>query len=209
MFEQTLEEVTSARGRASIALSRPTPAEVFEEVAQIRLPRRPLQVFQVDERQAKEETDDRNSLLIRKKTLGPWMDEVTFHPMGVDSLSFSRAARRYADLLEDRCGRPPVLDLVHLGLGEDGHTASLTPGDPALEVKDAWVATTKRVKGHRRMTMTFPTLDAARLVVFTVSGAAKAEALSGVVRGDRRFPAARLEAPNVLILADAEAAARL
>jgi 6-phosphogluconolactonase/glucosamine-6-phosphate isomerase/deaminase len=102
-----------------------------------------------------------------------------------------------------------VIDLVHLGLGPDGHTASLIAGDPVLEVRDQSVAVTEKHNDHRRMTLTYPVLDRARLVVFIVTGQQKAEALARVLRGDRAMPAARLRSPNVVVLADRAAAGRV
>lgn len=98
----------------------------------------------------------------------------------------------------------PRLDLVFLGLGEDGHTASLFPGDPALQVTDRWVALVDR-PDHARMTLTIPVLSAARLAVFVVSGAGKREALARL-RSGADIPASRVRAERVVVVADHEAA---
>jgi 6-phosphogluconolactonase len=95
---------------------------------------------------------------------------------------------------------------VHLGLGADGHTASLVGGDPVLDVLDRPVAVTRLYQGFRRMTLTFPVLDSARCVVFVVSGAEKAGALSAVRAGDTSVPAARIRASDVRFFCDPEAA---
>jgi 6-phosphogluconolactonase len=207
VFDGEISFASRERGRVSVALSRPTPHEVFERIADLHIPRRDVDIFQVDEREAKSDSDDRNLKLIIHE-LSSWLDTARLHAMPVDP-TMARGARAYEKELVEVCGRRPVIDLVHLGLGPDGHTASLIPGDPVLEVRDRFVAVTKKHKGHRRMTLTYPVLDAARLVVFIVSGEEKAEALSCVLRGDRTMPAAGLQAPNVLFLADREAASRV
>ena len=165
-------------------------------------------MFQADERRAPTGSDERNLTLIERH-LPSWAGQGVIHQMPVHLRPLSRGARRYASELESVCGRPPVLDLVHLGLGPDGHTASLLPGDPALDVTDAWVAPTRKRNGFWRLTLTYPVLDAARLVVFIVTGEQKAEALARVLRRDPAMPAARVAAEARLFLVDAAAAARL
>ena len=204
--EGLMSYASRERGRVSVALSRPTPREVFERIGRVRLPRRDVRLFQVDEREVKEDSDDRNLHLI-KRELAAWVDASELHAMPVEG-DLGKGAELYEEELAAACGHRPVIDLVHLGLGPDGHTASLLPGDPVLDVTDSSVATTERHKGYRRMTLTYPVLDRARLVVFVVTGEEKAEALSRVLRGDREMPAARLQASNVLILADVAAAGR-
>lgn len=115
----------------------------------------------------------------------------------------------YASLLEERCGRPPAIDVVHLGLGPDGHTASLLPGDPVLAVTDRWVARSGPAAGFERMTLTYPALAGARLVLFVVCGPAKAEAVGGVISGDPALPASSVTAGEVRFLLDRPAAAAL
>lgn len=205
LFEGQISFARRERGRVSIALSRPTPPEVFERIGRARIPRRDVHVLQVDERKAAKDSDERNLKLV-KRELSSWLATAELHAMPVDG-ALARGAAAYEQTLVELCGRRPVIDLVHLGLGPDGHTASLLPGDPVLDVRDRCVAVTKRHKGHQRMTLTYPVLDRARLVVFIVTGEEKRDALARVLRGDRAMPAARLGASNVVILADRAAAA--
>jgi 6-phosphogluconolactonase len=121
--------------------------------------------------------------------------------MPVDESDLEAAAASYAATL------PEALDLVHLGLGEDGHTASLAPGDPVLEVTDRLVAVTGEYRGRRRMTLTYPALASAREVVWLVTGESKRDALAKLLSRDTSIPAARVAAENELVVAD-EAAAR-
>ncbi len=207
IFEEQLRLASSERGRASVALSRPTPTDVFMHLATVEMPPN-THLFQTDERAAEEGSNDRNRTLIERDLPG-WVDAATFHPMPVDASSLERGAQRCADELVSVCGRPPRIDLLHLGLGPDGHTASLKPDDPVLDVTDTSVAITKKHDGFARMTLTYPVIDAARLVVFIVIGSEKAEALKRVLDGDQAMPAARLQARNVVVLVDRLAAALL
>jgi 6-phosphogluconolactonase/glucosamine-6-phosphate isomerase/deaminase len=128
--------------------------------------------------------------------------------MPVEAANLEAAAAEYAVTLRDLAGTPPVLDLVHLGLGPDGHTASLVPGDPVLGVTTADVAVTGAYQGRRRMTLTYPALDRARSVLWLVTGADKTEMLRRLRDGDPTIPAGRVRSDRATVLADA-AAARL
>jgi 6-phosphogluconolactonase len=121
--------------------------------------------------------------------------------MPVTQRDLEAAAREYEALLPER------LDLVHLGLGPDGHTASLVPGDPVLEVRDRRVALTEgEYQGHRRMTLTYPAIDEARQVLWLVTGAEKREALAKLLAGDPSIPAGRVANENIVVVADEAAA---
>ena len=102
-----------------------------------------------------------------------------------------------------------VLDLVHLGLGPDGHTASLVPGDPVLKVHDAAVALAGTYQGRRRMTLTYPVLDHARRVLWVVTGADKAPMLARLRAGDKSIPAGRVRQNDAVVLVDRAAASSL
>ena len=128
--------------------------------------------------------------------------------MPVESTDLDEATARYAQILADLAGSPPVLDLVHLGLGPDGHTASLIPGDPVLDVTDADVALVDAYQGRRRMTLTYPVLNRARRVLWLITGEDKADMLVRLRRGDPAIPAGRVRQDRAVVLAD-RAAARL
>jgi 6-phosphogluconolactonase len=127
--------------------------------------------------------------------------------MPVESPDLPAAAAQYARILQDIAGLPPVLDLAHLGLGPDGHTASLVPADPVLDVTDADVALTGGVyQGRRRMTLTYPMLDRARRILWVVTGSEKVGMLARLRAGDRSIPAGRVRRDQALVLADRAAA---
>jgi 6-phosphogluconolactonase len=127
--------------------------------------------------------------------------------MPVELPDLDVAAAAYARRLGELTGYPPVLDLVHLGLGADGHTASLVPGDAVLEVRDRDVAPTAApYQGHRRLTLTYPALGRAREVLWLVAGRAKRDALAGLLRGDPGLPAARVCRARASLIVAADAA---
>ena len=127
--------------------------------------------------------------------------------MPVESPDLEAAAVLYASMLQDIAGSPPVLDLAHLGLGPDGHTASLVPGDPVLEVTDADVAVTGGAyQGRRRMTLTYPMLNRSRRILWLVTGSEKVDMLARLRAGDRSIPAGRVTQDRAVVLADRAAA---
>ena len=162
------------------------------------LPWERVTIFQVDERIAPDGHPDRNLTHLLESL--PSGCTAGVRPMPVTASDLDRAARDYA------AGLPERLDLVHLGLGADGHTASLVPGDPILEVTDRHVALTREYEGRRRMTLTFPALDRARRIVWLVTGAEKAGALRSLLARDPAIPAARVRSGDALVLADEGAA---
>ena len=129
--------------------------------------------------------------------------------MPVEAPDLDLAARRYAMTLQQIAGSPPVLDLVHLGLGPDGHTASLVPGDPVLNVADADVSLTGIYQGRRRMTLTYPILNRSRQVLWLVTGHDKAEMIGRLSAGDASIPAGRVHTDHALVLADSAAAGQV
>lgn len=194
------EEAIERQGRFSLAASGGTdPWDMYRRLSWLEPDWERFAVLQVDERVAPDGDPDRN-LTHLMKTL-PAAARPRVHPMPVTERDLDAAAREYAAAL------PPSIDLVHLGLGPDGHTASLVPGDPVLEAGDRRVAITGEYQGRRRMTLTFPELARARLVFWLVTGESKREPLARLLAGDRTIPAGRVEAPAAIVIAD-EAAAR-
>jgi 6-phosphogluconolactonase len=168
-----------------------------------------VHILQVDERVAPEGDPDRNLTHLRESLLehAPLRPEQIL-AMPVESEDVEAACARYEQLLERIAGSPPVLDLVHLGLGPDGHTASLVPGDPVLNVKDANVAATGIYQGRRRMTLTYPVINRSRRVLWLATGPEKTGMLARLYAGDVSIPAGRVNGDHAVVLAD-RAAARL
>jgi 6-phosphogluconolactonase len=198
----------AARGTFTLALSGGrTPWLMLRALARLPVPWRAVQLFQVDERVAPDGDPDRNLTHIRESLLTHVMlPPGNVHPMPVDDADLGAAAMRYAETLAMVAGTPPVLDLVHLGLGPDGHTASLVPGDPVQDVTDTAVGVAGPYQGHRRLTLTFPVLDRARRILFVVTGAEKVEMLARLLAGDRSIPAGRVNPDRALAIADRSAA---
>lgn len=157
------------------------------------------EMFQVDERIASPGSEDRN---LTHMVLGLSLDhQAALRPMPVTQRDLEAAAREYEAALPER------LDCVHLGLGPDGHTASLVPDDPVLEVSDRRVAlTATEYQGHRRMTLTYPALAETRRIVWLVEGEDKRDALAKLLAGDPSIPAGRVENDSMVVVADEAAA---
>jgi 6-phosphogluconolactonase len=188
----------SEHGRFTFAVSGgKTPWAMFAELASEDMPWADTELFQVDERVAPEGDPDRNltNLLASIKDA-----PARVHPMPVNDADLAAAAASYATVL------PQSFDLVHLGLGPDGHTASLVPGDPVLDVTDALVAVTQPYQGHQRMTLTYPALTRADQLLWLIAGADKRDPLAKLLAGDQSIPAGRVLATSSLVLADAAAA---
>lgn len=178
-----------------------TPWAMFAALAARDVPWDRVTIHQVDERIAAAGDPDRNLTHLRA-ALGGVPAEVVAMP--VEDPDPDAAADRYAE------GLPPTFDLVHLGLGPDGHTASLVPDDPVLEVEDRAVAcTTGEYQGRRRMTLTYPGLSRAKHLLWLVVGGAKSSALARLCAGDTSIPAGRVVAGGSLVLADTAAASEL
>jgi 6-phosphogluconolactonase/glucosamine-6-phosphate isomerase/deaminase len=195
------DEAAGERGRYAWAMSGGrSPWAMLAILGDLEgMPWGQTELFQVDERVAAPGDQDRN---LTHMVLGLSMaHQPALRPMPVTQRDLEAAAREYEALLPDR------LDLVHLGLGPDGHTASLVPGDPVLEVDDRRVALTgTEYQGHRRMTLTYPTLGEARQILWLVTGPDKREPLQKLLAGDESIPAGRVRNENVIVVADEAAA---
>ena len=194
----------TARGCFVIAFSGGrTPWIMLRALADEDVPWQNLHVVQVDERVAPAGHADRNLTHLRASLLDhtPLRAEQVY-AMPVEASDLEVAAAQYAQTLRQIAGSPPVLDLVHLGLGPDGHTASLVPGDPVLDVADSDVAVAGPYQGWRRMTLTYPILNRARQILWLVTGGEKASMLARLHNGDASIPAGRIRRERALLLAD-------
>jgi 6-phosphogluconolactonase len=211
MIAAEVRAAAESRGRFVLAVSGgKTPWQMLRALAGEDVPWPAVQVVQVDERVAPAGGPERNLTHLRESLLehAPLRPE-QIHAMPVDSPDLSAAAAEYALTLQELAGSLPVLDLVHLGLGPDGHTASLVPGDPVLDVTDADVAPTEVYQGRRRMTLTYPILNRARRILWLVTGSDKSQQLVRLRDADASIPAGRVRQDNAVVLADRAAAAQL
>ncbi len=196
------------RGRFVMAVSGGhTPWQMLRVLANEKLPWESVHVVQVDERVAPAGDPDRNLTHLRESLLehAPLKPE-QIHAMPVEAQDLEAAAKRYAITLQEIAGSVPVLDLAHLGLGPDGHTASLVPGDPVLNVTDADVALTGVYQGRRRMTLTYPLLNRSRRILWLVTGSEKVDPLARLGDRDPSIPAGRIQQDRAMVLADRAAA---
>jgi len=194
----------SARGRFVMAVSGGrTPWIMLRALANEKLPWEDVHVVQVDERVAPAGDPDRNLTHLRECLLdhSPIRPE-QIHAMPVESSNLESAASQYALTLCEIAGSPSTLDLVHLGLGPDGHTASLVPGDTVLNVSDVDVAVTGVYQGRRRMTLTYPIINRARRILWLVTGSEKVEMLVRLRKGDASIPAGGIRQERAVVFAD-------
>ena len=212
-------QVIAAEARAAVALRGKfvmavsggrTPWQMLRALANEEVPWLNVHIVQVDERIAPAGDADRNLTHLRESLLShaPLPPE-QIYAMPVESSDLYAAAKNYAHTLEQICGAPPILDLAHLGLGADGHTASLIPGDPVLDIADRDVALTGIYQKRRRMTLTYPLLNRARRILWVVTGAEKVEMLVRLRAADVSIPAGKIRQENALVLADRAAAEKL
>jgi len=203
--------VVAARGRFIMAVSGGhTPWQMLRALTNEKVPWENVHVVQVDERVAPPGDADRNLSHLRESLVehAPLRSE-QIHAMPVEWPDLDLAAKRYALTLREIAGSPPVLDLAHLGLGPDGHTASLVPSDPVLKVTDVDVALTGVYQGRRRMTLTYPMLNRSRRVLWLVTGNDKVNALARLREGDTSIPGGRIQRDQAVVLADQAAAGQL
>ena len=194
-----LRNAASRRGAATVAFSGgSTPALMLAALTELPVPWEATTVFQVDERVAPDGDPDRNATLL--DVLRP--HRPTIHLMPVTSGDLRAAGHRYAALVPER------LDIVHLGLGDDGHTASWPPGDPVIDDPGV-VAVSGEYKGRVRMTLTVPTVNAARHRLVLATGSAKAPIIERWMLHDPALPVERVGRANTVVVLDAQAAARL
>ena len=201
-------KAVAARGRFVMAVSGGhTPWVMLRALAEEDVPWESVHIFQVDERVAPEGHADRNLTHLRESLLehAP-LPARQIYAMPVDMPDLQSAAAKYAAELQRIAGTPPVLDLVHLGLGPDGHTASLVPGDPVLDVTDRDVAVTGVYQARNRLTLTYPVINRARLILFLVTGSEKVPMFKRLQTADPSIPAGRVRRDNAVLLADSAAA---
>ena len=195
-----VSEAIAAHRRFTFALSGGrSPWAMFRDLADEGVPWEEVGIWQVDERVAPDGDPDRN--LTNVVPVIP--SGADLRPMPVTDPDLEAAADRYAASL------PKAFGLVHLGMGDDGHTASLVPGDPVLDVTDRDVAVTGEYRGLRRMTVTYPVLDRADRALWLITGSDKAPMLSRLLAGDRSIPAGRVATADQLVVVDAAAAAEV
>jgi len=197
-----------ARGRFKFAVSGGhTPWAMLRELSTLDVDWTNVFLFQVDERVAPPGDDSRNLTHIRASLVDRVpLPAANVFPMPVERNDLAAAAAQYAQTLATAIGTPPVLDLVHLGLGPDGHTASLVPDDPVLQEDFADVGLTQPYQGQRRMTLTYPMINRARCVMFVVTGPDKLSAMAALRRGDPKIPASGVTGERIVLMADAAAA---
>jgi 6-phosphogluconolactonase len=203
-----LRHAVAHRQHATLALSGGnTPRPMFTALACADVPWNDIDIFQVDERIAPAGDTARNASSMVELLVEPaHIPAAKVHLMPVERDDLPAAAAEYGALMERIAGLPPHIDVIHLGIGSDGHTASLLPGDAALTEMHASVAVTGSYQEHRRMTVTFAVLNRGRRIVWLINGADKAAALARLRRGDETIPAGRVSSDRAVVFADAAAA---
>jgi len=189
-----IAQAVQTRGTCALALSGGHSATLLlAALARAEIDWSAVHIFQVDERVAAKGSSARNATDLQTELLGrTGIPAANIHLMPVDAPELTYAARQYTEVLEAVTGNPPVLDIVHLGLGADGHTASLVPGDRVLEDRSNDVAMTGEYQGYRRLTLTYPCLQRARQIIWFVTGAEKAMALGKLAANNTSIPAGRI-----------------
>ncbi len=211
VFAAAIEASVRQRGRCVIALSGGgTPVPVFELLATYDLPWQDVVLAQADERLVPIDSDDRNFAIQQ----GMFQHlAVEWLPFPVNDLLQAGSDAEMTAIIDGYwlklaalIGEPPIFDLVHLGIGADGHTASLFPGQDLTEDLRNYVGITPELNGHRRISLTRPVLDRAQMVLWLVSGSDKAAMLGRLLAGDMSIPAGLLRPSHSVVIADMDAA---
>jgi 6-phosphogluconolactonase len=201
----------AGRGRFVMAVSGgKTPWQMLRALGQENIPWKNIHILQVDERVAPAGDPDRNLTYLCESLLefAPINPE-QIYAMPVEENDLDAAAKEYIRTIQEIAGTPPVLDLIHLGMGADGHTASLVPGDQVLKIMDTDVSLTGPYLGRRRMTLTYPVINRARRVLWMITGGGKFEMFKRFIGGDESIPAGRINKSHAIVIADEEASGRL
>ncbi|MBC6368004.1 6-phosphogluconolactonase [Algoriphagus sp. AK58] len=207
-IEEKIRTAILTKGSFSMAISGgKTPWEMMKILVKAKLRWEKVNIFQVDEREAPDGHADRNLTQLFHCLEGSGiLTRVNIFPMHVIAENLEEEANEYAQTLREVTG-DGILDLVHLGLGADGHTASLIPGDPVCEVTDKDIAVTEQpYQGRLRMTMTYPILNRAKEILWVVTGEEKADMLKKLLNQDPGIPAGKVNPENAFIIADQDAA---
>lgn len=235
VLQAAIEQAIRLRGMCLIGLSGgSTPNQVFQELATRPVAWENVVALQVDERVAPIGSPDRNLTAqqaafsetdiqwvplpvedVLRELNGSLSDPLSLANVGETNLEFGHLTGMHLvrDVLADfdaqlveLAGSPPILDVVHLGLGTDGHTASLVPGDKAVNELLLYSALTGMYQGTHRITLTRPVMDRARMVVWLVRGASKREQLGRLLAGDMTIPAGLIRPAHSVIIADSDSA---
>lgn len=203
-LEQVIREALTQQKSFSLAISGGrTPWEMLKILSKVDLPWQRINLFQVDERVAPDGHPERNLTQLFQAIAGtPMVTQLRIFPMPVTAEDLDAAAKEYAEVL-NKVTDGKGLDLIHLGLGSDGHTASLVPGDEVLAIQNRLVACTQNnYQGRIRMTLTYPLLNAANQILWVVTGSEKKEMVQRLLKQDPRIPAGSIRQENALLLVD-------
>ena len=203
-LEQEIRFALTHQKSFSLAISGGrTPWEMLKILSKADLPWKRVNLFQVDERVAPDGHADRNLTQLFQAIAGtPMVTQLRIFPMPVLAEDLEEGCREYTQVL-DEVTEGKGLDLIHLGLGSDGHTASLVPGDGVMEVQDRLVACTQNTyQGRIRMTLTYPLLNSAKQLLWIVTGDEKQKMVQRLLQQDPSIPAGRIRQENALLLVD-------
>jgi 6-phosphogluconolactonase len=203
-LENEIREALHHQKSYSLAISGGrTPWEMLKILSKADLPWQRVNIFQVDERVAPDGHADRNLTQLFQAIAGtPMVMQLRIFPMPVLAEDLEEGCREYTQVL-DEVTEGKSLDLIHLGLGIDGHTASLVPGDGVLEIQDRLVACTQNTyQGRIRMTLTYPLLNGAKQILWIVTGSEKQEMVQRLLQQDPSIPAGSIRQENALLMVD-------
>lgn len=206
-----IRENIAKKGFFTMAISGGrTPWAMIKALAQEDLPWEKVFLFQVDERIAPDAHPDRNLTQLFKAIEGSKLVlRLNIFPMRVNAEDLEEACEEYENHIKRMTGNGK-LDLVHLGIGTDGHTASLVPNDPVLEIKDQGVAVTNtEYQGRKRMTLTYPLINQAEKILWVITGAEKAEMLNRLLHLDPSIPAGKIDQQHAILLTEESASVKI